>query len=400
MDRDTAVTMAQQAIKAKNKRLVDAVLRIQAERGRQPAAASSTAARPLAELPLIAVTCATGWECYAIVEELTKTLRFRVRALYRTPGTQAAARLETLLQTTQASHPGLLTLRSGVDMNCEANLTEAFAGCAGAVLYVTANTSKAGKITNHGNDATGGRAAVMRQVLAALGALKANPSVQQAITLVFPTDKVSGMVDAAPQAPWWITQRLLISNFLRGQGVNVTCIHRPAYYYAMHRVDYTQQTQFRGESKLSKTMIREDNIPGIIAPEFMVNWIDVRDVGKWVGTCFEYPEVFANQDFSIASCALTGHQLVETAQRTNKHGTRFRYRIFPEWLMQLLCLVTEEVVYPLRYAQWYHDGGNAYDFACNDDLSDLTKIHPLWTFERELEFWGITEIKPKRRSIG
>ncbi len=58
------------------------------------------------------------------------------------------------------------------------------------VLYVTANTSKAGKITNHGNDPAGGRAAVMRQVLAALGALRANPSVKQVITLVFPTDKV------------------------------------------------------------------------------------------------------------------------------------------------------------------------------------------------------------------
>ena len=328
--------------------------------------------------------------------QLTRTLKFRVRALYRTPGTQAAARLEALLKLTEASHPGLLSLHPGVDMNSEAILTQAFAGCAGVVLYVTANTSSAGKITNHGNDPAGGRAAVMRQVLAALGALKANPAVKQVITLVFPTDKVHGIVDNAPAAPWWIYQKLRISDFLRGQGVNVTCIHRPAYYYAMHRVDYTQQQQFRGDSQLSKTMIREDNIPGIISPEFMVNWVDVRDVGKWAGTCFEYPEVFSNQDFSIASCALTGHQLVEIANRTNRHGTKFRYRLFPEWLMKLLSLVTEEVVYPLRYAQWYNERGNAYDFACNDDLADLEKIHPLWTFERELEFWGITEIRPKR----
>ena len=92
MDRDTAVTMAQQAIKAKNKRLVDAVLRIKAEREQNP-----QSPKRIAELPLIAVTCSTGWECYAIVEELTKTLQYRVRALYRTPGTQAAERLETLL---------------------------------------------------------------------------------------------------------------------------------------------------------------------------------------------------------------------------------------------------------------------------------------------------------------
>ncbi len=41
----------------------------------------------------------------------------------------------------------------------------------------------------------GGRTALMRQVMAGLGAIKANPSLQHAITLVFPTDKVSGIVD-------------------------------------------------------------------------------------------------------------------------------------------------------------------------------------------------------------
>jgi len=393
MDRNTAVRMGQQAIKAKNRRLVDAVLAIRAERERNP-----EHAKPVSELPLVAVTCSTGWECYAIVEELARTLRFRVRALYRTPGTQAAARLEALLQKTEASHPGLLTLHPGVDMNSEETLTNAFRDCAGVVLYTTANTSKAGKITNHGNDPAGGRAAVMRQVLAALGALKANPSVRQVITLIFPTDKVSDFVSDAPPIPWWIRQKLRMSDFLRGAGINVTCIHRPAYYYAMHRVDYTAQTHIRGDSQLSKTMIREDNIPGITPPEFLVNWIDVRDVGKWVGTCFEYPEVFSNQDFSIASCAHTGHELVKIAEKSNRHGTRFRYRPFPMWLMKTLSVFTEEVVYPLRYAQWYNDRGNGYDFASNEDLADLERIHPLWTFEKELEFWGINDIAPKRKS--
>ena len=100
MDRETAVQLAQQAIKAKNKRLVEAVLKIRAERPVQTD-------RPIEQLPLIAVTCSTGWECYAIVQELVTTRKFRVRALYRTPGTQAAARLEALLEKTEAEHPGL-----------------------------------------------------------------------------------------------------------------------------------------------------------------------------------------------------------------------------------------------------------------------------------------------------
>jgi hypothetical protein len=159
-------------------------------------------------------------------------------------------------------------------------------------------------------------------------------------------------------------------------------------------VDYTAQTHFRGDSSLSKTMIREDNIPGITPPDFLVNWIDVRDVGKWVGTSFEYPEVFSNQDFSIASCALTGHQLVEIAKKNNRHGTNFRYRPFPMWLMKTLSVFTAEVVYPLRYAQWYNDRGNGYDFASNEDLADLERVHPLWSFDKELEFWGINDIAP------
>lgn len=390
MDRDTAVRLAQDAIQANNRRLIDALLAQQAARPATPDAA------PPATLPLIAVTCATGWECYAIVEELVQTRRFRVRALYRTPGTQAATRLHTLFARTGVEAPGLLTLQPGVDMNSAETLTRAFDGCDGVVLYNTANTSRAGRITNHGNDPVGGRAVVMRQVTAALAALRANPSVKQVVTLIFPTDKITGIADDAPPIPWWIDQKLRLSDFLRGQGINVTCLHRPAYYYAMHRVDYTAQAHYRGDSRLSRTMISEDNIPGITPPDFLVNWVDVRDVGKWVGTCFEYPDVFSNQNLSIASSALTGHQLVEIAARCNRHGTRFAYRKFPLWLMKTLARFSEEVVYPLRYAEWYHDRGNGYDFADETALADLERVHPRWSFERELEFWGINDIRPKR----
>lgn len=389
MDRDRAVELARQAIKAKNKRLVGEVLKIRAKREENP-----LPDKPVSELPLIGVTCSTGWECYAVVEELTKTLQFRVKALYRTPGTQAAERLETLLAKTEAEHPGLLTVHTGVDMTSAEKLTEAFRGCDGVVLYCTANEAKAGKITNHGNDPENGRIAFMRQVTASLAALKANPSVKHVITLVFPPDKVSGIADKYPEIPWWIHQRLLFSDFLRDQGVNVTCIHRPAYYYAMHRVDYTNTRQERGDTAMSKTTIRENNLSGINDPDIMINWVDVRDVGKWCGTVFEYPEVFSGVDFSIASAAMTGHEAVEIAERTNKHGTKFKYKQFPLWLMKMLSIFTAEVVYPLRYAQWYGHDGNAYDFASNDDLADLDRIHPRWTFEKKLEDWGITELRP------
>jgi len=389
MDRDTAVALGQQAIKAKNKRMIDQLLAIKAEREAQPQKDT-----PVEELPMIAVTCSTGWECYAVVQELAATRKFRVRALYRTPGTKAAKRLETLLEKTEKETPGLLTLHSGVDMFSEEKLTEAFAGATGVVLYVTANESKAGKIDNHGNDPVGGRPVVMRQVMAMLGAIKANPSVKHAVTLTFPVDKVRGIASAAPEGPWWIQQRLRIPAFLRGQGVNTTCLHRPAYYYGMHRVDYTDQAEIRGDSSLSKTMIKENCMPGIMEPDFMVNWVDVRDVGKWVGTIFEYPEVFSNEDFSIASTALTGMQRVAMAEKLNKHGVKFKYKQFPKWLIRMLSIFTKEVMYPLRYTQWYNDEANGYDFASVEDLKDLERVHPLWTFERKLADWGIDEIKP------
>jgi len=284
-----------------------------------------------------------------------------------------------------------------VDMNSAEKLTEAFKDCDGVVLYCTANEAKAGKITNHDNDPDGGRVAFMRQVTAAASALKANPSVKQVITLVFPTDKVTGIADTYPEIPWWIDQRLRFSDFLRGQGINVCCIHRPAYYYGLHRVDYTRTVQVRGKSSMSTNMIKENCVPGINEPDFNVNWVDVRDVGKWCGTVFEYPEVFANEDFSIASCAMTGNESVEIAERTNKHGTKFKYKIFPQPVMKMISIFAEEVVYPLRYSQWYNDKGNGYDFASNDDLADLEKIHPRWTFEKKLEDWGITEIKPGQK---
>ena len=317
-----------------------------------------------------------------------------MRALYRTPGTQAAERLETLLEKTESEHPGLLTLHSGIDMTSAEKLTEAFKDCDGVVLYCTANEAKAGKITNHGNDPVGGRIAFMKQVSSSLVALKANPSVQQVITLVFPPDKVTGIVDDYPLIPWWIDQRHRFSDLMRAQGINVTCIHRPAYYYAMHRVDYTNTKHQRGDNVMSQTMIREDNLSGINDPDIMINWVDVRDVGKWCGTCFEYPEVFLNQTFSIASAAMTGNEAVATVERTNKHGTTFKYVQFPMEMMKQYAEKTPEVVYPIRYAEWYAKDGNAYDFASNDDLADLERIHPRWTFEAKLESWGINDIEP------
>ncbi len=389
MDRDTAVAMAQQAIKTKNKRLIDAVLKIKAEREQNPVPPKS-----VDQLPLIAVTVATGWECYAVVEELVKTRMFRVRALYRTPGTQASAKLENLLEQVEAEEPGLLTLHSGVDMYSQEKLTTAFKDCDGVVLYMTANSAKAGKITNHGNEPEEGRRVFMKQVNASLQALKANPGVKHVITLVFPTDKVTGISEKYSTIPWWIDQRLRTSDFLRGHGINVTCIYRPAYYYGMHRVDYSNQVEHRGKSKMSTNTIKEDCVPGINQPDFNVNWVDVRDVGKWCGTVLDYPEVFSNQSFSIASCAMTGDEAVETCERTNKHGTKFAYKIFPQWVMKMITLFNEEVVYPLRYSQWYNAESNGYDFASNDDLADLDRIHPRWTFEKKLEDWGITDIKP------
>lgn len=390
MDTTTAVRLAQDAIRVNGRRLVDAVL----ARGD---AGPTLADTPVDRLPLIGVTASTGWECHAIVAQLARTRRFRVRAMYRTTGTQAEARLLALHQQVESEAPGLLTLESGVDLNDEAVLTRAFRDCDGIVLYLTANTARAGRITNHGKDPVGGRAAVMRQVTAALGALRANPSVAHVVTLIFPTDKVTGIAADAPPPPWWVQQRLLLSDFLRAQGIDVTCIHRPAYYYAMHRVDDSRETQIRGDSELSRTMIKEGAIPGILPPDVVVNWVDVRDVGKWVGTVLSHPDVFRGEDFSIASSVHTGDELVEIANANNRHGARFAYRQFPVPVMKMLSLFREEVVYPLRYAQWYGKGGNGYDFASNADLEHLDRVHPRITFEDKLEGWGINELQPAGR---
>lgn len=272
IERDKAVRMGQESIKTKNKRLIDTVLHIQAKRK-----GISPEQQPTESLPLIGVTCSTCLECYAIVKELCSTRQFRVRAMYRTPGTRAEERLKSLLRETEATYPELLHLRPGTNLNSPTIMTEAFAGCDAVVLYVTANESKAGKFTSHGRDPIGGRVLIMRQVLAIDAAMKSNPSIKQGIFLCFPTDKVHGIVATAPEAPWWVQQRLRLSDFLREQGHNITCIHRPAYYYNMHRVDYTLKAEIRGETQMSKAVIKEDCMPGIMEPDFVVNWVDVRD---------------------------------------------------------------------------------------------------------------------------
>ena len=119
-----------------------------------------------------------------------------------------------------------------------------------------------------------------------------------------------------------------------------------------------------------------------------MNWVDVRDVGKWVGTCFEYPEVFSNESFCIASCAYTGNELAEVAEQTNKHGTTFKYKPFPPWLMKTIGLFTSEVSYPIMYSKWYSDTANAYDFASNEDLADLEENSSTVDLREETEVVG------------
>jgi len=102
---------------------------------------------------------------------------------------------------------------------------------------------------------------------------------------------------------------------------------------------------------MAQTMITEDNLSGINHPDIMINWVDVRDVGKWCGTFFEYPEVFLNETFPIASAAMTGNEAVAIAERTNKHGTTFKYQQFPMEMMKKYAETTPEVVYPIRYAE-------------------------------------------------
>jgi hypothetical protein len=236
----------------------------------------------------------------------------------------------------------------------------------------------------------------MRQVEALVAALEANPTIGLSVMVNYPTDKVHGLVPDAPEPPWFIQQRLRLPQLFRERGLALTCIHRPAYYYAMHRVDYTAQADIRGKTELSRTMICESNMPGIMEPDFVVNWVDVRDVGKWCGTCFEYPEVFRNEDLSIASAALTGLERAQLAERVNRHGTTFAYKRFPQWLMRSIGLFTQELSYPIQYTEWYNHRANGYDFAREEDLKDLDRIHPRWTFEKKLREWGIDEIRPKR----
>jgi hypothetical protein len=65
-----------------------------------------------------------------------------------------------------------------------------------------------------------------------------------------------------------------------------------------------------------------------------------------------------------------------------------------EYTISPLALFNQEVVYPLRYTQWYNDKANGYDFACNEDLADLERIHPSLNLTLDLSHRKIHRTDP------
>ncbi len=100
MDRDTAVAMAQQAIKAKNRRLIDAVLALRAERENQPATPQA-----IDELPVIA---------RGFTEPLQENMTFALEPKKGIPGVGMVGTENTFVVTPgggrclTGNHPGLL----------------------------------------------------------------------------------------------------------------------------------------------------------------------------------------------------------------------------------------------------------------------------------------------------
>ncbi len=259
---------------------------------------------------VIAVTMATSRQGIGVVKELSKTNRYKIRAITRNIKSSKALELSRLRN---------VELVKGDLMDPE-SLNKAFDGV--DAIFGNTTPTKGWKLF---------RGSIVRsyeieQGYNLINQVKIAYKKGQLNHFIFSSiSKAKDPLKNEP-APGHFTSKWDIEDYIEKKDLKkITTILRPVSYFENF------------ENKLPGYTISKNIFPGIVGTNFKWQTIAVDDIGKWVRGVLSKPEKYKNHSINIAGEELTGLEMAMTLQRlVSSERIKTNYVMIPRVAIKML----------------------------------------------------------------
>ena len=259
--------------------------------------------------PLIAVTMASSRQGQSVVKMLSKSGKFKIRAITRNPKSLNSLKLSNL--------PNVEIVQG--DLLDKNSLRKCFKNVYGIFGNTTPTTGWKiwkGSMNKEYELAQGRNLIDIVKEVEAKGKLK---------HFVFSSickgkDPLKGIeIPAHFSTKWSLEEYINIKNLSP-----LTTILRPASYFENFDID------------IPGLGLYSNNFIGIVKPDTPWQILSVEDIGKWANAAFLHPYKFLNRQFNIASEELTGKEMALKIQQLQTNRARTNYIMIPRTLMYLI----------------------------------------------------------------
>ena len=259
---------------------------------------------------LIAVTMATSRQGIGVVNELSKTNKYQIRAITRNIESSKALELGKLNN---------VELIKG-DLLDPESLSKAFDGV--NAIFGNTTPTKGWKLFR-GSIV---RSYEMEQGFNLINQVKKASDKGHLKHFIFSSiSKAKDPLKNYP-APGHFTSKWDIEKYIEKLDLKkITTVLRPVSYFENF------------ENKLPGYTISKNVFPGIVDKNFKWQTISVEDIGQWVRGVLSKPEKYKNQSINIAGEELTGLEMAMTLQRiVASEGIKTNYVMIPRLAIKLL----------------------------------------------------------------
>ena len=252
---------------------------------------------------IIAVTMATGLQGSSVVNELSKSNKFLIRAITRNPSSQKAIALSKL--------PNVEIYKG--DLLERESLIKCFKGAYG-IFGNTTPTKGVRPLVRKYEIAQG------KNLINCVNEINQEGSLKH---FVFSSICKAKNPLLNEPAPGHFSSKWDIENYLLMKGVGQkTTILRPASYFENF------------DSDLPGLKITKTTFPGVVNPNNIWQTIAVSDIGKWTSAVFLNPNKFIGQSINLAGEEKTGNQMAEVLEKVNPEQ-KVNYFMIPRIFMKL-----------------------------------------------------------------
>ena len=255
--------------------------------------------------PIIAVTMSTGRQGRSVVNELSKTNKFTIRAITRNTSSDNALKLKQL--------PNVELFQA--DLLNKESLEKSFEGVYG--IFGNTTPTKGWQPLVREYEIEQGR-----NLINLVKKSKEKGKLKHFIFSSVCKAKDPLMNEPAPShfSSKWDIEDYIFLNDLK----EITTIIRPVSYFE----------NFNGN--LPGLKITANSFPGVVKADKIWQTIAVDDIGKWCSAIFTKRNKFIGKSINIAGEELTGNQMAALLQKLRGSKSRdIKYSMVPRFLMKL-----------------------------------------------------------------